>query len=287
VDPTVTAHVLGTAQDGGNPQFGTASSVGPARTASSVAIVDDAGRALLLDASPDLRLQQRRLRDGVPAYAARLDPAPFDGVAITHAHMGHYSGLVHFGKEALGTTAVPLWVTPALAGFLRANQPWRTLLDDGNLDVRVVDPGVAFAPWPGLEVTPVAVPHRGEHSDTVAFSVRTAGMRLLYLPDIDAWEPWPEATGVIAGHDVALLDGTFFSGDELPHRDMAAVAHPLVPDTLERFGHLTAGRRLVITHLNHTNPAADPSSPAAAAVTAAGFTVAEEMQAIALGARTR
>lgn len=223
---------------------------------------------MLVDVTPDVREQVRALD--------RWRPLPESGnvvdhICLTHAHMGHYTGLVQFGKEAHNARAVPTWVTPSMAAFLRANQPWRTLVDDGHLDLRETVPGGTFQPAPGLRVRLVPVPHRSEFTDTVGVSVND---ELLYVPDIDAWAAWEDAEAEIARHRVALLDGCFFRAGELSGRNQEDVPHPLVLDTVERFSSLAETRRLILTHLNHSNPAADPSSPEAAVVAAAGFEVA-------------
>ncbi len=252
--------VLGSAQDAGLPQVGADHPLDeaarrralPRRTASSLLVETATGR-LLLDAGPDLR-QQWADRRGLP-----------DAVVLTHAHMGHYTGLVHFGEEGANTPGLPVLVTPAMATFLTSHEPWRTLVTGGCLRLSVgFDHDVA-----GASVRLIPVPHRGEHSDTVAISVDDA---LLYLPDIDSWDAWPDALEVISDHRVAFCDATFWSDDEVPGRDQAQIPHPLVPDTVTRFTDVAT--RIVLTHLNHTNPLCDPASPEAAEVAAAGFEVA-------------
>jgi pyrroloquinoline quinone biosynthesis protein B len=279
--------VLGTAQDGGLPQFGARSSLSHrarhddalVRMASSIAIVDDSGRTVLVDPSPDLRHQEAFLHRFGP-YAARSGTAPpVDALVVTHGHMGHYLGLAHFGREAAATSAIPCYVTQPTAGFLVSNAPWRLLVEDQHLALRPYTAPHTVEVWEGLEIEFLPVPHRHEYTDTVAVSV--AGS-VLYLPDIDRWEDWDAAEETIARHDVALLDATFWSGDEVPGRDVADIPHPLVTDTLERFGHLAADRRLILTHLNHTNPVADPASAEARQVSDAGFEVAVDGMVIAV-----
>ena len=251
--------VLGSGQDGGLPQLGSSHPLDeaarrgglPARTASSL-LVETTGGRLLLDASVDLRSQWNG-QVGLP-----------DAVVLTHGHMGHYTGLVHFGKEAADTERLPVLVTPAMATFLRTHEPWRTLVRE-HLDVRV---GFEHRVW-DTTIRLIPVPHRAEHTDTVAVSV---GGDLLYLPDIDSWEQWPDAGPVVADHAVAFLDATFWDADEVPGRDIDHIPHPLVPDTLERFVGLDT--RIVLTHLNHTNPLCDPASSASHRVKAAGWEVA-------------
>lgn len=243
--------VLGSGQDGGLPQLfsghrndSTAREGRIAgRTASSV-VVEWAGMRVLCDASPDVRWQ--------------LD-APVDAIALTHAHVGHYAGLVHFGKEVAATDRIPVVATASMFRFLRANEPWAALFEGGHL-VEATIPGIGLIP----------VPHRAEFTDTVAVSIGG----VLYLPDIDAWDLWPEHRSVVASHDLALLDGSFWSADEVPGREQSEIPHPLVSDTIERFADMAD--RVVLTHLNHTNPLCDPGSAEAGLVREAGFRVAAD-----------
>jgi pyrroloquinoline quinone biosynthesis protein B len=272
--------VLGSAQDGGLPQFGARTPLDqaarsgaiPRRYSSCVAVVADDGRCLLLDIGPDIKAHEEVLL-GHPAMERRTDGGPIDGAVITHAHIGHYAGLIHLGREVQAADALPCWVTSATGHFLRAEAPWRLAIEQGHIEINELQPPASFSPWADLEVSLLPVPHRHEASDTVAISVNGSA---LYLPDIDSWDEWPVAGEVIARHSTALLDATFWSAGELPHRDISEIKHPLVPDTLRRFEHLADGTRLILTHLNHTNPVCDPGSAEHAAVIDAGFEVALE-----------
>jgi pyrroloquinoline quinone biosynthesis protein B len=261
--------ILGSGQDGGSPQVGSASSTGIERTASSVAVFSDDGPVLLFDASPDLRTQYQRLADQC-GYAPRLD-----GVFITHGHMGHYAGLVHFGKEAAATDGLPLFAPQSVLSFLASNEPWASLLSQGNVDpVPIDDVQVTID---DLGVTAIPVPHRAEHTGTVGYSIAVRGKPwAFYLPDIDGWHEWPEAADVMAAHEVCLVDATFSSPDELPGRDLAAIKHPFVPDTIERFGDLTDSRMIVLTHINHSNPLGDDDSAITSRALDAGFIIAHD-----------
>jgi pyrroloquinoline quinone biosynthesis protein B len=272
-----TVYILGSGQDGGLPQFGARGAtdmkahvdVSRRRLGPSICVLGDNGTCLLIDVSPDIKEQESRLLQ-LPAYAARENPNPFDAVLLTHAHVGHYAGLVHFGREAANTSKLPVHCTARMADFLRGNAPWEQLVSLGNIELRDGAPA-------GIRVFPV--PHRGEYTDTLGVSI---GNKLLYVPDIDDWRQWPDARAEVERHEICLLDGTFFSPDELPGRDLSEISHPFIADTLEFFGDLAASRRLILTHFNHSNPVCDPTSPEAATVRAAGFELATEMQAIAI-----
>ncbi len=254
----VRAVVLGVAQDGGLPHIGCrqaacqAARRDPRRRArvASVGLIDPrAGQRFLIDATPDLASQVEALNVGGTAVERSR---PVDGILLTHAHIGHYAGLMYLGREALGARGVPVYATPRLAAFLRANGPWSQLVQLGNIELREIQPEVEFALTADLHVTALRVPHRDEFSDTVGFRVRGPSRRLLYVPDIDKWERWERRIeDELAAVDVALLDGTFERADELPGRSLAEVPHPLVSESV---AHLQAwAARVWFVHLNHTN----------------------------------
>ena len=265
--------ILGSAQDGGVPQLGMKQSRGPERTASSIAVIGRAGGAALFDASPDLRRQHRTLLTEQD-YRTRTAANVFDDVFLTHAHMGHYSGLVHFGREAHNAAGVACHGTESMHDFLARNEPWASLLRNGHLAWSEPDAESGWTLWNEVRVTALRVPHRAEHTDTVAYSIADleTGWSVLYLPDIDDWDAWPGHVGVIDSHDVALLDGTFFDDSEEVGRPLSDIPHPRVADSVRRFRHVSA--RVVFTHLNHTNPVTDPGSRQARALAEAGFDVA-------------
>ena len=290
--------VLGTAQDGGLPQIGCdgdacrAARAHPERrrAVTSLLLADPrTGRRYLFDATPDLPDQVERA-DGHPRSRrlAGARPPLFEGIFLTHAHMGHYTGLLHLGREAYGGATVPLYVSARMADYLRSNGPWSLLLDDGVVELVEVAPDVPIGLGPELSVTPVPVPHREEFSDTLAFRIDGPDASVLYLPDIDKWERWDvPIEEEIAAVDWALLDGSFFDDGEVPGRDLSEIPHPFIVESLARFAPLPRGERakVLFTHLNHTNPAADPSSPAAARVRAAGMGVARDGQVLPLSSR--
>ena len=281
--------VLGTAQDGGLPQIGCRGEECErarrepehARRVTSLLIADPrTGERWLVDASPDLPEQVELMR-GHPASRRVEGPRPplVDGIFLTHAHAGHYTGLLQLGPEAYGASGVPVHGTRAMIDYLRDNGPWSLLVAGGNLDLVELEPDRPLALAEGLRITAIPVPHRRELSDTVAFLIEGPERAVLYLPDIDKWERWDRRIeDLLARVDVALLDATFFADGELPGRSMAEIPHPFLAESLERFAELPADERakIVFTHLNHTNPAADRASPEAARVRAAGMSIARD-----------
>lgn len=262
-----TATVLGVAQDGGLPHVGcrcprcTAAREGRRRRekAACLGLRDGAGRTFLVDATPDLPDQLHALGATTPT-----------GVLLTHAHMGHYVGLAHLGKEALGVRGVTLFGTPRMGEFLRTHAPWRSLFDEG----RVTFDASESVDLDGVTARRIAVPHRQEWTDAVAWEFRGPRRRVLWLPDIDSWDAWlaagTDVRDVVRSVDVAYLDATFFADGELGARDMSEVPHPRVTDSMDRLADLASRVRFV--HLNHTNPLWDDATPA----TSRGFAVAAE-----------
>jgi len=258
---SVEAILLGTAQDGGVPQAGCyCAHCAPARSdlalrrrIACLGLVDRVARkSWLVDATPDLREQLHALH--------RLAPdCPLTGIVLTHAHIGHYAGLIHLGREAWNTKGLPVYASSRMACFLRENAPWSQLVALGNVQLHLLQPACQVSLSPGLHLTPVTVPHRDEFSDTLAFVVGGPARRLFYCPDIDAWDRWEhDLRRFVAGMDVAILDGTFFSADELEGRDLGQVPHPLVTDTAERLARVDCDVRLI--HLNHSNPLHRPGA---------------------------
>lgn len=276
--------VLGTAQDGGAPQIGHDDDPGwtdPAqrRLAACLGLVDhQSGARFLIDVTPDIREQLHRFNRAFPPRPGARAP---DGVFLTHAHIGHYTGLMFFGHEAMGTRELPVFALPRMQSFLEGNGPWSQLVKYRNIALHDLTPDLAIQRG-SLRITPLLVPHRGEFSEVCAFRIEGPRRKVLHIPDIDRWEDW-DAWGVriedeIARVDVAYLDGTFHSGGELPGRDMSQVPHPTISASMARFAALPAAERSKISfiHLNWSNPARDAGSAERRLITAAGFGVAEE-----------
>ncbi len=257
----VEAILLGIAQDGGVPQAGctcelcTHAHADPTarKWAASLGLISHQTRKFwLIDATPDFREQLFYLQQAYPKFQ-------LGGILLTHAHMGHYSGLLHLGPEAWNTQAMPVYASPQMIAYLSRNQPWRQLTFRGNIHLHPIMPDETLALTPDLKVSPVRVPHRDEWSDTLAFVVQGAERKLFYCPDIDAWTAWDENVADFAAEmDVALVDATFFSADELPARDRAEIPHPLVIDTVARLAHVDC--EVMLIHMNHTNPLHKPGA---------------------------
>lgn len=282
------ALVLGTVQDGGMPQVGCytprceRARQDPRYVASLALVHPERRRHYLVDATPDITRQLDLIED--QEFRARAaNRRPFDGIFLTHAHIGHYLGLAQLGREGLGMQRTPVYCTPEMAEYLSNNGPWSLLVDDGRIHFPEVPVGRWFEVDEWLSVRMILVPHRPEFSDTVGFVFRGPGGSLLYLPDIDRWEAWRQSlAGVVGQVEVALLDGSFFSASEVPGRVVEEIPHPLIPHTMDLLeSSVRAGARVVFTHFNNTNPVLD-GGPEAAEVERRGFELAREGMRFAL-----
>jgi pyrroloquinoline quinone biosynthesis protein B len=206
------------------------------------------------------------------------------GILLTHAHIGHYTGLVYLGREGMNARAVPVYAMPRMTEFLLTNQPWKQLVTLGNIELRPLHAGRASILSKQVSVTPLSVPHRAEISETVGFRIEFPKRSLLYVPDIDRWDDGNlDLIDLISRVDTAYLDGTFFSDAELPGRDLAEIPHPRIAEYLLRFSNRPDLERAKIrfVHLNHSNPVLHPTSDAAKQVAQAGMHVAHDGEQIA------
>ncbi|MDB4308989.1 MBL fold metallo-hydrolase [Porticoccaceae bacterium] len=275
-------YVLGVAQDAGYPQAGCYQAhcmpgwEDPSlrRGATSIALIDPAAKKkYLFEATPNLPAQLYALEKEAPS-----EDYTFDGVFLTHAHMGHYGGLMFLGHEAMGGKNIPVYAMPRMQSYLRSNGPWSQLVEFNNIALQPLAHNKAVT-LAGVSVTPLLVPHRDEFSETVGYLIKGANKSALFIPDINKWSVWEtEIAQIIQTVDYALLDATFYGDGELPGRDMSKIPHPLVTETMQALSDLSAEQRnkLWFIHMNHTNPLFNPDSEEANTVRANGFNIAVE-----------
>ena len=270
--------VLGIAQDGGVPQAGRQTQAHDViqRDVVCVAVVDPRRslRRWLIECTPDFRGQLSSLDRIAPSGST----PGLDGIFLTHAHIGHYTGLMHLGHEVMGAKDVPVYVMPKMRDFLENNGPWRRLVAGDHISLRVMRPGESLRLTPTLTIEPIKVAHREEESDAVGFIASGPDRKLLYIPDIDDWSRWDRRIrDLVSSVDVALLDGTFYAPGELENRSMAEVPHPFITRSMDLLESLVAeGKQVVFIHLNHSNPALRPGSPERLEIEKRGFAVATD-----------
>ncbi len=283
--------ILGTAQDAGAPQIG--NSGDPAwrdralrGLAVSAALVDRKNaKRYLFEATPDLREQLFLLDSLAPLTAALPEndaPLGLSGVFLTHAHIGHYAGLMFAGHESAGTQGLKVYAMPRMARYLAENGPWSQLVSFGNIVLQPLSKTKPVSLGPDIVVTPYLVPHRDEFSETVGFEIATTGKSVLFLPDIDTWDDWARDYGQtietrLAAVDYAFLDATFYDDHELPGRDMSAIPHPRITESMDRFDNLPDSERAKVRfiHLNHSNPARFSGSPLYKTIESRGYKMAK------------
>ena len=179
------------------------------------------------------------------------------GILLTHAHTGHYSGLLYLGKESLGAKNIDVYSMPKMTFFLKNNGPWSQLINEKNIKINRLKNDSIQSLGENLSIKPILVPHRDEFSETVGFLIKGRLKSALFLPDIDKWEKWDKKIeDFIRNVDYAFIDGTFYDGDEIPHRNINEIPHPFVVETIERFKNLNKKdkKKVYFIHLNHTNP---------------------------------
>ncbi|MGB0907612.1 MAG: MBL fold metallo-hydrolase [Maricaulaceae bacterium] len=275
--------VLGHGQDAGKPQIGNHGDPAwqdpeQAVLATSIGLVNHKnGERYLFDATPDISEQSYALANIMETTAFRLD-----GIFLTHGHMGHYLGLAFLGREAMGAKNIPVYAMPKMGKFLRENGPWNLLISLENIKLKPIRSAEPVHLAQGIQVTPFNVPHRGEFTETVGYQIQTLGKNAVYLPDIDSWHEWDEVSGAkqienyIKRADILFLDATFYSGAELPGRDMRKIPHPTIETSMKRFNTLLIEKRKKIhfIHLNHSNPALDLNTEETQKIISNGYNLA-------------
>lgn len=268
--------VLGIAQDGGAPHAGCIKECceekwdNPTQYArvSSIGIVDPVSKeSWIIDATPDFALQLTALDNQL------------SGIFLTHAHIGHYTGLIHLGREVMGAKEIPVYAMPKMKTFLESNGPWNQLVALNNISINEISDKGKINLNERLSITPFLVPHRDEYSETVGYKVEGPNKSLVFIPDIDKWQKWDQdIKEVVSNNTYSLLDGTFYDIDELPGRDMSEIPHPFIVESMDLFSDIMNKSGVYFIHLNHSNPALDSNSNAFDNIKKNGFHIAQRDQ---------
>ena len=277
----VVLKVLGTIQDGGIPHMGCSKEcctnyfenksirIG----VSSIGVSNFKYETnYIVDTTPDVNFQ-------LQALIGNTNPSEkLDGIFLTHAHMGHYAGLLNFGRESLNSNNIPVYLMPKFFDFISNNGPWDQLVSLNNIKLQRIYNNEKVILHNNLSFTPILVPHRDEYSETVGYLIEGNKKRALYIPDIDKWAKWNiSITEMIKNVDYAFLDGTFFDEKEINNRDISEIPHPFIIESLELFNNLENidKAKVYFIHLNHTNPVLNKNSEEYKRVILSGFKVAE------------
>lgn len=274
--------VLGTAQDGGYPHIGCQKTCcanfynGTNKKKSVVALglIDKENKQKwLFEATPDLHTQLAEIENNHLKKTTIID-----GVFLTHAHIGHYTGLMYFGREALGKKNINVFAMPKMKDYLTNNGPWSQLISLKNIKLNSLQNDSTIVLNTKLKVTPFLVPHRDEFSETVGYKVEGLKKSALFIPDIDKWHKWKKSIiEEVKKVDYAFLDATFLNQKEVK-RAMTEVPHPFIQETVNLFKNetLTTKNKVIFIHFNHTNPALQENSKERKAIEKLGFKFANE-----------
>lgn len=274
--------VLGTCQDAGSPQINCQKTCcaelhmdpDPMRMVVSLGLVDpEHSMKFIFEATPDFP-QQIAMLESLANFGRGHLP---DGVFLTHAHIGHYTGLMYLGNEAMDAKNVPVYVMPRMKSFLESNGPWQLLSERNNVELRLLEAGMGVSVTPSIKVTPLLVPHRDEYSETVGYRIVGPNKSALFIPDIDKWEKWEASIiDVLATVDYAFVDATFFDAAEMNNRDISEIPHPFASETIKLLNDLDPAEKVkvVFIHFNHTNRLLNPNSDEYKSTIESGFRVA-------------
>lgn len=277
--------VLGIAQDAGYPQAACQKSCCKRaveqpenkRLVSCLALIDPVGQQRwLFDATPDFREQLQRL----DSLQAPTEGKYLSGIFLTHAHIGHYTGLMHLGREVMGAKQIKAYAMPRMQDFLTNHAPWSQLVKLQNISFESLQAEEPVVLNERLKVTPYLVPHRDEFSETVGFKIEGKSKSALFIPDIDKWHLWNrDILKEIKAVDYAFLDATFYANGEIAGRDMSEIPHPFMEESMKLFADLPPKEKTKIhfIHFNHTNPVLNQNSEPHQNVMKQGFNIAQEM----------
>jgi pyrroloquinoline quinone biosynthesis protein B len=282
--------ILGTAQDAGAPHIGCKKACCKAlfkdpelrQNVVSLGIIDPENKTkYIIECTPDFTIQSKALMEYCPFPSKEMP----DGIFISHAHIGHYAGLMYLGKEAISADKVPVYAMPGMRRFLETNGPWSQLVNFKNIELKSLENKQTTKLSDNLSIKPLQVPHRDEFSETVGFIIEGPLKKVLFIPDIDKWEKWSsDIIEVIKEVDYAFIDGTFYDGEEINNRNISEIPHPFIVESMFLFKDLPEieKNKIQFIHLNHTNGALNPDSIQSRTILANGFNVARMNQIIQL-----
>ena len=268
--------ILGVVQDGGFPHLGNnktcCDNVDQNRYVTSILLTNNLNNeSYLFDASPDINEQLNFMGDRIKK--------DLKGIFLTHAHIGHYTGLMYFGREALNSRLINVYAMPRMKKFLEKNGPWSQLVELQNISIKQISNNSKISIDPNVIVQPIEVPHRGEFSETVGYKIYGPNKTLLFIPDIDKWYLWEKSIiDEIKKVDYALIDATFYDSKEVNYRDVSEIPHPFVVESLELFDSIKQKEKnkIFFIHLNHTNPLLNDKSEEYQYIINKGYNVAKE-----------
>jgi pyrroloquinoline quinone biosynthesis protein B len=299
--------ILGSAAGGGFPQWNcncancrrlrAGTLHGTARTQAQIAFSLDSKVWFLVGASPDLRTQILSSSDLAPDGDSPSG-SPIAGVFLPSADVDSVLGLLHlrefqtFFVFATASLQRILKKENKIFAVLERGDPpvqWQTLSSNGRLGCHLSESpgeapaficatfplGAAFPDYVSAELTRTLSPDDA----TIGFCFEHRGKSFFVAPSLSGRNP--EWTKYAASSDLILIDGTFWSDDELIEtgrssktaRDIGHLPLSGPGGLLDQFPRSARGRRVLI-HINNTNPILDENSAEHRAVLDAGFEIA-------------
>lgn len=312
--------ILGSAAGGGFPQWNCAcrncsglrsgSLRARARTQTQIALEANPDYAIrthwtLIGASPDLRSQILAEPELQP-FSNTTSSTPIYDVLLISSDVDSLMGLLHLREFQ----TFKIFALPSI----------RRILSDENAIFRVLARAQPAVQWFSLPLASTvdweqeraareppllisrAVPLGGEYPDfvgeklrrelpaaeaVVGLALQYQGKRVFVAPSLSGrnpdWKKWAECS------DLVLIDGTFWSDDELirlgrGHKTARQMGHlPLAGPAglLDQYPYAWRARKVLI-HVNNTNPILDEDSPEHRAVLAAGFEIAYDGMELSL-----
>ncbi|HIF15265.1 MAG TPA: pyrroloquinoline quinone biosynthesis protein PqqB [Bacteroidetes bacterium] len=282
--------ILGTIQDAGSPHIACKKKCcqnlfkvpDKGRKVVSLGLIDaENNKNYLFEATPDITEQMKKLMSADTSEGKELA----DGIFLTHAHIGHYTGLMYLGKEAVSADSVPVFAMPKMKIFLEQNGPWSQLVTNSNISIQEINNKKEITLSSSLHVIPFTVPHRDEFSETVGYQIVSKNKKIIFIPDIDKWGKWKKnIIEVVKNSDHVLIDATFYQNKEVKGRDMSEIPHPFVEESMSLFKDLSfeEKNKIIFIHFNHSNPLLNPKSKESKHVESLGFKLARQLDVISL-----
>ncbi len=297
--------VLGSAAGGGFPQWNCACPncsrviAGAlhlkARSQAQVVVCLDDGESYLLNASPDLRSQILSTPLLAPSDSPRH--TPIAGIFLTSADVDSVAGLLSLREfqplHIYATQSVRRIVLEENRMFRvleRANPPaswhdipWNTWFSVGgntpggasSLRCRAVPLGNVYPDYVSEALRRALPPEEA----VIGLALAHANKQVFYAPALpgrsNEWKDWAGSS------DVCLLDGTFWDDEELISTGVGSktgreIGHLPLSGTgglLREFGSANRGR-IILIHINNTNPILDEQSPEHREVRDSGWEIA-------------
>jgi len=302
--------ILGSAAGGGFPQWNcncrncagvrSGSIKAKPRTQSSIFVQADTGHeGVLFNASPDI-LEQIRSHPTLQPCRSLRDTA-IAGVVLMDGQIDHATGLFML-RERNGK--LPLWCTDPVEEDLSHGNPvlrvlshycgverHRIALDGSYFTV----PGVADLRFLALPLTSKAAPY-SPHREVpvagdnigIAINDQRSGKTAFYAPGLG--EISPLVFESMCSADLVLVDGTFWSDDEMSQLGISAkrareIGH--LPQygpggMIEWLAKLPVITQRYLIHINNTNPILDEESAERGILRLAGIHVCEDLMTLKL-----